>query len=118
MDTLPRVVLEALSSSLSVSPKSKGALMAGAASRKSNGSNLVPLPKNWTRSVHNSLQSDPARAINKCWRASARSAEALCSSSAANRKSRRAYRTEGEMVSEKSPSGGMEMQDTRSKHER
>ena len=118
VDTLPSVVLEALSSSLSVSPKSKGALMAGAASRKSNGSNPVPLPKNWTRSVHNSLQSDPAKAMNKCWRASAWSAEALCSSSAANRESRRAYRIRGEMVRGISPRWGIEMQDTRSRWER
>ena len=46
VEALPNEILEAASSSLSVSPKSKGALMAGAASRKSNGSKPVPFPKN------------------------------------------------------------------------
>ena len=95
VDVLPRETLEAASSSLSVSPKSSGALMAGAESKKSKGSKPVPFPKNCTNKVQSSLQSEPARAINRCWRASALSAEALCSSSAARRKSLRACKTKG-----------------------
>ena len=87
VDTLPREILEAALSSLSVSHRSNGALMAGAASKKLKGSKPVPFPKNWTKRVQSSLQSNPANATNKCWRASALSAEALCSSSAASRKS-------------------------------
>ena len=95
VDVLPRETLEAASSSLSVSPRSSGALMAGAESKKSKGSKPVPFPKNCTNKVQSSLQSEPAKAINRCWRASALSAEALCSSSAARRKSLRACKTKG-----------------------
>ena len=71
VEVLPRVALEAASdcpsaSSLSMSPRSRGGFMAGAASRKSNGSKPVPLLKNETKSVHSSLQSLPAKARNRC----------------------------------------------------
>ena len=42
------------SSSLSVSTKSSGFLMAGAASRNSNGSASVPFPRNMVKRVHSS----------------------------------------------------------------
>ena len=54
------------SSSLSVSTKSNGFLMVGATSRNSKGSLLDPLPKNRVNRFHNSLQSVPAIAMNKC----------------------------------------------------
>ena len=54
------------SSSLSVSTKSNGFLMTGTASRNSKGSWLDPLPKNRVNRFHNSLQSVPAIAMNKC----------------------------------------------------
>ena len=54
------------SSSLSVSTKFNGFLMAGTASRNLKGSWSDPLPKNRVSKFHNSLQSVPAMAINKC----------------------------------------------------
>ena len=54
------------SSSLSVSTKSNGFLMAGAASRNSKGLWSDPLPKNRVSKFHNCLQSVPAMVINKC----------------------------------------------------
>ena len=96
VDTLPMVTLEAVSdasSSLSVSPRSKGGLIMGALSRKSNGSNPVPLPKKVTNNVQSSLQSEPASATNRCCNASAFRAAALCSNSAANLNKRRACNT-------------------------
>ena len=80
------------SSSLSVSTKSSGFLMVGAASRNSKGSWLDPLLKNKVSRFHNSLQSVPAIVMNKCWRASCLRAMAFPSSSAERRKSRRAYK--------------------------
>ena len=93
VETLPRDTLEAVSdasSSLSVSPKSKGGFMMGAPSKKSKGSNPVPLLKNDTSKVQSCLQSDPARVMKRCCSASALRAAALCSSSAANLNKRRA----------------------------
>ena len=87
VETLPRDTLEAVSdasSSLSVSAKTKGGLIIGAPSRKSKGSNPVPLPQNDTSKVQSCLQSDPARAIKRCCNALALRAAALCSSSLAN----------------------------------
>ena len=78
------------SSSLSISTKSSGFLMAGAASRNSNGSASVPFPKNMVNKVHSSRQSVPAIAINKCCKASCFSAAALASSSEERRNKRRA----------------------------
>ena len=93
VETLPRDTLEAVSdasSSLSVSPKSKGGFMIGAPSKKLKGSNPVPLPKNDTSKVQSSLQSDHARAMKRCCSALALRASALCSSLAANRNKQRA----------------------------
>ena len=93
VETLPRETLEAVSdasSSLSVSPKSKGGFMIRAPSKKLKGSNPVPLPKNDTSKVQSSLQSDPARVMKRCCNASALRAAALCSSSVANLNNRRA----------------------------
>ena len=98
VETLPRDALEAVSdasSSLSVSPESKGGFIIGAPSRKSKGSNPVPLPKNDTSKVQSCLQSDPARVIKWCCNASALRAAALCSSSAANLNKRRACKING-----------------------
>ena len=72
------------SSSLSVSTKSSGFLMAGAASRNSKGSSSV-------NRDHSSWQSVPARAMNKCCKASCFSAAAFASSSAESRNKRSAY---------------------------
>ena len=97
VETLPRETLKAVSdasSSLSVSPKSKGGFMIGALSKKSKRSNPVPLPKNDTSKVQSSLQSDPARAMKRCCNASALRAAALCSSSAANLNNQRACKNE------------------------
>ena len=82
------------SSSLSVSTKSSGFLMAGAASRNSNGSASVPFPKNMVNRVHSSRQSVPAIAINKCCKASCFSAAALASNSEERRNKRRACKKE------------------------
>ena len=93
VETLLRDTLKAVSdasSSLSVSSKSKGGFMIGALSKKSKGSNPVPLPKNNTSKVQNCLQSDPARVMKRCCSALALRAAALCSSSAANLNKRRA----------------------------
>lgn len=93
VETLPIVTLEAASeasSSLSVSVRSRGRLIAGAPSRNSKGSNPVPFPKKWTSKVHSSLQSEPARAIKRCCNASPFKAAALDSSLAASRNNRRA----------------------------
>ena len=93
VETLPRDTLKAVSdssSSLSVSPKSKGGFIIGAPSRKSKGSNPVPLPKNDTSKVQSCLQSDPVRVIKRCCNASALRAGALCSNSVANLNKRRA----------------------------
>ena len=93
VETLPRETLEAVSdasSSLLVSGRSKGGFMIGVLSKKSKGSNPVPLPKNDTSKVQSSLQSDPARVMKRCCNASALRAAALCSSSAANLNKRRA----------------------------
>ena len=97
VEVLPRVALEAASDcpsalSLSVSPRSRAGFMAGAASRKSNGSKPVPLQKNKTKSVHNSLQSLPAKAMNRCWSHSAFNAAAFCSSSADSLNRHRAWK--------------------------
>ena len=54
------------SSSDSVSVRSKGTGILGAASRKLKGSMPVSFPKNVTRSVNNSRQLTPARAIVIC----------------------------------------------------
>ena len=93
METLPIVTLEAASeasSSLSVSVRSRGHLIAGAPSRNSKGSNPVPFLKKWTSKVHSSLQSEPARAIKRCCNASPFKAAALDSSLAASQNNRRA----------------------------
>ena len=86
------VLVEAASSpasdSDSVSVRSSGHFITGAASIKLKGSTSVPLPKKVTRSVKNSLVSVPARATVRCWSASLRRAAAFPSSSAANLKSR------------------------------
>ena len=98
VETLPRDTLEAVSdasSSLSVSPKSKGGFIIGAPSKKSKGSNPVPLPKNDTSKVQSCLQSDPSRAIERCCNASALRAVALCSSLVANLNRRRASKING-----------------------
>ena len=87
VETLPRDTLEAVSdasSSLLVSPKSKGGFMIGALSKKSKRSNPVPLPKNDMSKVRSCLQSDPARAMKRYCSASALRAAVLCSSSVAN----------------------------------
>ena len=76
------------SSSLSVSIKSSGFLMAGAASRSPKGSASVPFPKNMVSKVINSRQSVPARAMNKCCKASCLRAAAFASSSAESRNRR------------------------------
>ena len=77
------------SDSDSVSVRSKGHLMIGAASRKLKGSTSVPLPKKVTNRVKSSLVSDPARAMVRNCKASFLSAAAFPSSSAASRKRRR-----------------------------
>ena len=95
VETLPIVTLEAVSdasSSLSVSPRSKGGLIAGAPSRKSKGSNPVPLPKKCTSRVQSSLQLDPAKATKRCCKAAAFKAAALCSNSVASLNNRNAYK--------------------------
>ena len=95
VERLPIVTLEAVSdasSSLSVSPRSKGGLIAGAPSRKSKGSNPVPLPKKCTSRVQSSLQLDPTKATKRCCKASAFKAAALCSNSAASLNNRNAYK--------------------------
>ena len=79
------------SSSLSVSTKSSGFLMTGAASRNSKGSTSVPFPKNMVNRDHNSWQSVPARAMNKCCNASCFSVAAFASSSAESQNKRSAY---------------------------
>ena len=110
VETLPRDTLEAVSdasSSLSVSPKSKGGFIIGAPSRKSKGSNPVPLPKNDTSKVQSCLQSDPARAIKKCCKASALRAAALCSSLAANLNKRRACKINRESALDNKIDRGM-----------
>ena len=59
VETLPIVTLEAVSdasSSLSVSPRSKGGFIAGTPSRKLKGSTPIPLPKKCTSRVQSSLQ--------------------------------------------------------------
>ena len=93
VETLPRDTLEAVSdafSLLSMSPKSKGGFMIGAPSKKSKGSNPVPLPKNDTSNVQSCLQSDPTRVMKRCCSALALRAAALCSSLVANLNKRRA----------------------------
>ena len=95
VETLLIVTLEAVSgasSSLSVSPRSEGGLIAGAPSRKSKGSNPVPLPKKCTNRVQSSLQLDPAKATKRCCKAWAFKAAALCSNSAANPNNCNAYK--------------------------
>ena len=82
------------SSSLSISTKSSGFLMVGAVSRNSNGSASVPFPKNMVNKDHNSRQSVPAMAMNKCCRASCFNAAALALSSAERRNKRKAYKGE------------------------
>ena len=77
------------SDSDSVSVRSRGRLMIGAALIKLKGSMSVPFPKNVTNSEKSSLVSVPARATVRCCKASLRRAAALPSSSAASRKSRR-----------------------------
>ena len=52
--------------SLSVSARSSGCLMAGAASKNLKGSISAPLPKKVTKRVHNSRQSELARAMKRC----------------------------------------------------
>ena len=60
-----------VSSSVSVSVRSRGGLILGAPSKKPKGSTPVSFPKNVVRRVNNSLHLDPARAIVICCRASA-----------------------------------------------
>ena len=79
-------VLPSLPDSNSVSVKSKGHFMIGAACMKLKGSMSVPLPKKVTRRVKSSLVSDTARAMVRCCKPSFLSAAALPSNSAASRK--------------------------------
>ena len=74
----------------SVSVRSRGHFMMGAASMKLKGSTSVPLPKKVTRTrrVKSSLVSDPARAMVRCCKPSFLSATAFPFNSAASRKRR------------------------------
>ena len=58
-----------VSSSVSVSVRSRGSLILVAPSKKPKGSTPVSFLKNVVRRVNNSLQLDPARAIVICCRA-------------------------------------------------
>ena len=72
------------SDSDSVSVRSNGLFIMGAASTKLNGSTSVPFPKNVTSKENSSLVSVPARAIVMCCKASFLRAVAFPSNSAAN----------------------------------
>ena len=88
--SVPTLAVDAavLPSSDSVSVKSKGHFMIGAACMKLKGSMSVPLPKKVTRRVKSSLVSDPARAMVRCCKPSFLSAATFPSNSAASRKRR------------------------------
>ena len=85
---VPIEVVEALSSSLSVSIRGKGGGISGAPSRKSQGSSSSPVwsaPKNAVRRSQNLFVSLPAKAMVKLCRASHRRRFARDSSSALTR---------------------------------
>ena len=76
------------SSSNSVSVRSKGAEILGAASKKLKGSMPVSFLKNVMRSVNNSRQLTPARAMVMCWSTSSQREATLASSSPAKQNKR------------------------------